>query len=102
MESAQKRIALFLDEKICVSEQDIKKNLRPPVLLQDPDWVLCSALVGEVKTDINPMKVVRLEVLLSQNRLNRGDSLPEAGAGTGRGRGTNPRFSRPQGFKNQK
>ena len=55
------------------------------MLLQDPDRVLCSALVGFVKTDINHMNVVRLGVLLSQNRLNRGDSLLEAGTGTEEG-----------------
>ena len=55
------------------------------MLLQDPARVLCSALVGEVKTDINHMNIVSLEVLLSQNKLNHGVSLSDAGAETEEG-----------------
>ena len=42
--------------------------------------MLCSALVGEVKIDINPMNVEILQVLLNQNKLSHGNSLPDVAA----------------------
>ena len=56
------------------------KSPNPPVLLQDPDRVLCSALDGEARIDFRLMNAGSLETLPTQNRHSRGDNLPEVRA----------------------
>ena len=56
------------------------KSPNPPVLLQDPDRVLCSALDGEARIDFSLMNAGSLETLPTPNTHSRGDNLPEVRA----------------------